>query len=227
MSRVNIKSIKDPMPSDERKVRVHSGFMRLCKRFDMRLDHEEIDEFLDHLNVSVKRRVKKLEQEYKDLSEGQFQDERDMEPYRDHLVDLIESSKAAKKLGDELSIIALCKKVETHTGQIVKKKIETANGKKISFFKTFSDVLPFKIEEVNGFSSFNELRLISNAIKHDDGKVSAELAGKFDVWKLGDDLSNMDDVFERLLPGVKEYVADLVEKLYEFEANNESISSAS
>lgn len=223
MSSFDIRSVKDPMPADVRKARVQSGFTRLRKRFDMRLDHEEIDEFLEHLNFSVKRRIKNLEKEYKDLSEDQFQDARDIEPYRDHLVDLIESSNAAKKLGDELSIVALCKKVEAHTGRVVKNKIETANGKKISFFKNFCDALPFKIEDVEGFSSFNELRLISNVIKHDDGKVSAGLASKFDTWKIGDDLSNMDDVFVRLLPGVKEYVSDLVEKLYEHEANNENI----
>ena len=99
---------------------------QLIMNFDKRLDHEELDEFLDHLSASINRRLKRLEEDERTLSQEQFEDPRDMEGYRNHLEDLAASAYAAKVLGDELSIIALYKKVEVHTGRVVKKKVPTA-----------------------------------------------------------------------------------------------------
>lgn len=183
------------------------------RNWDKRLDHEDIDEFLDYLNASVKRRIRRLEEEIQNLVPEQFIDSRDMEPYREHLHDLAASAYAVKSLGDELSIIALYKKVEIHTGRIVKRIIPAAANVNISYFGKFCKTLPFDINTVNGFSSFDELRLLNNSIKH-DGKVSVVLATKYPHWTHGAELRDLDMVFQRLLPDVKKYVADLAEKLH-------------
>lgn len=190
-----------------------SSLERIFKNFDKRLDHEEIDEFLDHLNASVNRRIKRLEDEYKNLTIDQFEDPRDIDAYRDHLGETITLSYATKALGDELSIVALYKKVESKTGRIVKRLIPAATHKNLSIFKQFCEVLPFDIKTVNGFASFNELRLLNNSIKHGE-VVSKELAGNFPIWIVGADLKELDSAFSRIFPGVKTYVSELVESVY-------------
>lgn len=183
------------------------------RNWDRRLDHEDIDEFLDYLNTSVNRRIGRLEKEIQNLAPERFIDSRDMEPYREHLYDLAASAYAVKSLGDELSIIALYKKVEIHTGRIVKRIIPAAASVNISYFGTLCKTLPFDINTVNGFAGYDELRLLNNSIKH-DGKVSVELASKYPHWARGAELRDLDVVFQRLLPEVKKYVADLAEKLH-------------
>ena len=181
--------------------------------FDRNLDHEEIDEFLEHLNASVHRRLRKLDEENSTLSEDQFEHPDDIHSYRDHLMEQMISAQAAKDLGDELSIVALYKKVEAKTGRIIKRHIPAAGPKNLSYFKQFCEALPFGIETVSGFVSFNELRLLNNSIKH-GGVVSQELADNFPLWTIGAELKELGSAFSRILPGVKTYVSDLVEKVY-------------
>lgn len=185
------------------------------KNSDKRLDHEEIDEFLHHLNKSINRRIKELEAEF-DLLSKQSEDTTN-NGYLEHLEDLLASVNATKSLGDELSIIALYKKVESHSIRLVKKKGQSFDAKKLSHFNCFCQALPFKIEDVDGYLGFNELRLLNNAIKHNEGKVSTELAKNFPQWngKEGQELSDeLGTTFQRLLPEVKRYVSDLAERLY-------------
>ena len=183
------------------------------KNFDKRLDHDEIDEFLDHLNASLNRRIKRVEEEYRDLSPDQFEDPRNIDAYRDHISDLVSSSYAAKALGDELSIVALYKKVESHTGRVLKRRLPEAAKVNFSYFENLCGVLPFEIKTVDGFSGFNELRLLNNSIKH-GGKVSPKLAKEFPQWTENAEFSDLDKAFQRLLPEVKRYVSDLAEKIY-------------
>lgn len=190
-----------------------SSWERIFKNFDKQLDHEDIDEFLDHLNASVNRRIRKLEDEYKNLTVDQFEDPRDIDAYRDHLGEIITSSYDAKALGDELSIVALYKKVESKTGRIVKRLIPATSHKNLSYFKQFCEALPFDIKTVNGFASFNELRLLNNSIKHGE-VVSQELADNFPSWIVGAELKGLDSAFARILPGVETYVSDIVENIY-------------
>jgi len=190
-----------------------NSWKQAVENFDKRLDYEEIDDFLLHLNESVDRRVKKLTDESKKSSSQNFENLTDIDKYRDYLEDLIESSYLVKNLGDELSIIALYKKVEIHIGKVMKRKIPLASSKKLSYFDQRCKVLPY-IQTVEGYLAFNELRLINNSIKH-EGKVSSELAKNFSCWKENDQISGLDNVFKRLCPKVEQYVRNLVTKIYE------------
>lgn len=190
-----------------------SSWEQVIKNFDRRLEHEEIDEFLDHLNASIKHRIKRLEDDYKNLTVDFVEDPRDLDAYRDHLGELIASTYAAKALGDELSIIALYKKVETKTVNIVKRHLPSVAHKKLFTFKSLCEELPFDIKTLNGFTSFNELRLLNNSIKH-AACVSLELADNFPLWVSGAELERLDIAFVRLLPGVKTYVSEFAENIY-------------
>ena len=66
---------------------------------------------------------------------------------------------------------------------------------------------------INPRKAQKTLRLLNNSIKH-EGKVSTELAKEFPQWTQGAELSELDKAFQRLLPEVKKYVADLAERLY-------------
>jgi hypothetical protein len=190
-----------------------ASLAQIFKNFDKRLDHEEIDEFLAHLNASLNHRIKKLEEDERTTSPDQFDDPGEMDGYQDHLRQLMSSAYDVKALGNELSIIALYKKVETHTSRVLKDKVTVPAGTNLSFFTQLCKALPFKIETVDGFAAFNELRLLNNCIKH-EGTVSNDLAKAFPSWTLGAKISDLDIAFARLLPDVKRYVSDFAEKLY-------------
>lgn len=186
----------------------------LIKIIDKRIDHNDIDEFLEHLNTSLNCRIKSLEEEARNLSTEEFEDPRDIDAYRNHLDELAASAYETKALADELSIIALYKKVEVHIGRVVKKKVPAVATKNLAYFKQLCEVLPFDIKIINGFAGFNELRLLNNSIKH-EGKVSTELAKEFQQWMPGAKLAELDKAYQRLLPEANRFVAALVERLYD------------
>jgi len=146
------------------------SFSEHTKNAGRQLDHEEIDEFLHCLNESINRRRKQLEEQYANTTNGE---------HAVHLENLHASLSATKSLGDELSIIALYEKVESHTIRLVEEKVPLSGNTNLSYFKNFCQALPFKIEDVDGYAGLNELRLLNNSIKHNGGKVSIELAREF------------------------------------------------
>jgi hypothetical protein len=188
------------------------NIFRYLSSFDRVLNHDEIDEFLVHLNSSINKQINNLDNEYDCLSVDQFEDPRDIVSYKDHLADLLWSANNVRLLGNELTIIALYKKVERQIGRIVKKRLGISSDINLAYFEKLRNVLPFEIKGIEGFVDFNELRLINNAIKH-EGKVSRQLANEYPSWKYGELFSSLDDAYRRLLPGVKRFVADLVDKL--------------
>lgn len=188
--------------------------LQVLKNHDKRLDHDEIDMFLGLLKISISRQMKELEEEKRNLSTEQFDDPREIDAYKSHLEDIAGSLYATQVLGDELSILALYKKIEVHTIRVVKKKLPSTANKNLSIFSNLKEsLLPIKIESIDGYSGFNELRLINNSIKH-SGKVSSELAKEFPHWKKDAELSDLESTYQRLLPEVERYVSDLTEKLY-------------
>lgn len=185
---------------------------RLFKNFDKRLDIEDIDEFKIHLNGAVDRKLKALDEKYKNLSEDDVEDPMDLEGYKNHLEDIMISTYSTKTLGYELSIIALYKKVELKISKLASRFIENANKKKFSYYKTLIKAFPF-MENLSGFKSYQELRLLNNAIKH-ESIVSSELAENFSTWTLGEELKDLDKAYDRLLPGVLEFVSNFAEELH-------------
>ncbi|GAB3528538.1 hypothetical protein [Photobacterium alginatilyticum] len=189
------------------------SWSQMIKNFDKRLDIEDIEEFQLHLTKAVNRKISKLEEEYGTVSEDDMADPRDLDAYKDHLTDVMISTQSAKILGDELSILALYKKVEIKTKKIIESKVPNPKSKNLSYINNVRSILPFELETIDGYSSFNELRLLNNAIKH-GGLVSNELSSKYPSWIEGDELKDLDIAYRRLLSGVELYVSTLVERLY-------------
>lgn len=187
-------------------------FSKLFKNFDRRLDMDDIDEFQYHLNKAVDEKLKKLDHKYKSISVDDVEDPRDLDGYKSLLEDIMMTTHSSKLLGYELSIIALYKKVEIKTKKIVGRMVPNVKEEKLSYFKYLCDTLPF-IKNLDNFKAFNELRMLNNAIKH-GGVVSSELVKSFPSLSEGDDLKDLDKSYERLLPQIKEYMNELVDKIY-------------
>ena len=183
------------------------------KNFDKRLEHDDIDEFRSHLNRSFDKKLNTLQSQYDNASEKDVEDLCDLDAYKNHLEDIMIDTYSSKTLGHELSIIALYKRVEIKTGKVAKTQLAIDTSVRLSFFKNLCKILPFDIKAVNGYNSFNELRLLNNDIKH-GGFVTKELSEFCPHWKFGDEIKGLEKDYIRLLPGVKNYVTDLVEKIY-------------
>jgi len=188
------------------------SWAKIFKNFDKRLDIEDINEFQTHLNGAVDRKLNSLDEKYKNLSEDDVEDLVDLDGYKNHLEDIMISTYSAKTLGYELSIIALYKKVELKISKLAPRFIEDSDKKKFSYYKTIIKTFPF-IGNLNGFKSYHELRLLNNAIKH-ESEVSPELAEHFPTWTVGEELKDLDKAYDRLLPGVLEFVSNFAEELH-------------
>jgi hypothetical protein len=186
---------------------------KLFETLDKRFETEVIDEFRRHLEVSLSKQLKSMEENYASVSDNQFEDPSDIEGYKMHLDDLMVYSGDVQKLADELSIVALYKQFEIHTKRVVTKNFPRVNQKELFNFDLLKKALPFDLEAIPNFLAVDELRLINNAIKH-EGKVDGKLAGKFAGWNEGDELLNLGTVYARLLPSVKDYVKSFVSAAY-------------
>jgi hypothetical protein len=188
------------------------SFVKMLENFQKRMEVDAIEEFRAHLNASVNRSKKQIENKYSDIKLSQFENEYDMESYKGMLEDEIFMLEEVKNLADELSITALYKHIELHTKRVVKRHLPSIDESSISDIRRLKIALPFKLEKVYEYSSFNELRLINNSIKH-QGKVSNQLASAFPNWVKGEKLSDLSNVYDRILPGIKMYVSSLVSNI--------------
>lgn len=184
------------------------------RNLDKRLEHSDIDLFLEHLKKSLDESLKALDKQYQTVKPEEFEHPDYIDSYKMHLEELFDEALAAKRLGDELSILALFKRIETHKRKILKKIIPSLEEKKLSSADLLDKVLPFIHKDVNDHAAFDELRLINNALKH-NGKVTASLSKKYPHWAENTPFEGLDEAYLRLLPCVKRYVADFVDKTYQ------------
>ena len=189
------------------------GFKEFQKNFDKNLDHQDIDDFRILLNDSVDREYQRLEELCKLVS-------KDNARYLDYLEGKQESAVFISFLGDELSILALYKKVEIQTLRIIKSQIpllfKEGKNKKTPYYDILKNKVKtqrpsFAVENIRSYDAFNELRLLNNSIKH-DGLVSDDLSQSYPEWgKAGAEIKGFGDAYIRLLPEIKIFVSDLVE----------------
>lgn len=189
---------------------------QLTRNFDKNIDLEDIEEMQSNLNFSVDKKLASLQERFDNASESDLEDPSRLPCYKEHLEDLMISTYSAKLLGHELSIIALYKKIEIKMKKIVLSKVQGVNERNLSYFNYFKEVIPFSVEDIEGYHSFNELRLINNCIKH-GGYVDNSLASDYSNWTESDELKDLDASYDRLLPGVKAYVSNMVDSLYAIE----------
>lgn len=195
-----------------------ASWAKVMMNFDRNLDHEEIDEFLQHIKSSTQKSLKKLEEKVKNLSADQLEHPEQIQEYRDFLMEDAITTENAMTLAEQLSIIALYKKVESQTTRVVAQRIQNAAAKNLSDINKLEASLPFKLKSLKGYNSFNELRLLNNSIKH-GGVVSSALARINPIWQVKAAITSTNDSYKQLLPGVKEYVFDLVTQVYQHSSN--------
>lgn len=190
----------------------------VLKKYQKKLDVDDIENFRHSLNSSIDTDLKRLDSSYETASASDFEDHGDVESYRNHLEGLMDSYCSAKSLGSELCIIALYKKVEIKIKKIVKSVNPELSVNRISTYSKLVLEYP-QLTALDGFLSFDELRLINNSIKH-GGEVLSSLSKSFPDWIEGEELDGLDEAYMRLLPGIKRYMSEFVEMLYVSNASN-------
>ncbi|WFE70722.1 hypothetical protein P8S55_13145 [Halomonas sp. M1] len=134
------------------------------------------------------------------------------------LVDDNFEAELIRKISEEMVIAALYKTVE-----IVIKRMLAVSGlfsenEVRSFFrikelKRLAGERVANLEELPGFSSYDELRCINNCIKH-SGKVSDELSN-FSGWSKNEKIEYFWEHYLRIKPGVRKFVTSLSIKIIE------------
>jgi hypothetical protein len=120
----------------------------------------------------------------------------------------------AEKLSHELAIVALYKIVEINSKRAIKAAFPDAPAKelfRINELKKFLRGKGVNITKLKHYKSMNEVRCISNCIKH-DGFVDSKLAA-YPGWILGKPLENLDRAYYRLVPECEGYIAELIDAL--------------
>ncbi|WP_339073896.1 hypothetical protein [Teredinibacter turnerae] len=118
------------------------------------------------------------------------------------------------KISEELIIIGLYKKVELTTKKILSIYFPKRNVEKLYEKSELEKILRkcrVKLEDISSYSCVDELRLLCNAIKH-QGLVTGSLA-KYPQWKKGENITQLLEAYERLKPGVIQYLLNLDSKL--------------
>ena len=119
-----------------------------------------------------------------------------------------------KYLAGQLLVVALYRQSELHIKRVVKKTHQNANTSKHFDFNALKSNAHFDIEILPKFATYNELRLLNNAVKR-QGVVSNELNMRFPSWKLGEELNGLNPVYERMKPEVAEFIQNFVVRCYQ------------
>jgi len=188
-------------------------FLSLLKNLDQVFDTNDLDEFRDLVSVSLRKKEAALTEASADAKAMEATDEVNAQGYASHLEDRWMLLGEVSNLAGQLLVVALFRQTELHIKRVVARAISGADPSKLFQFKALKTVLPFGIESVQNFASFNELRLLNNAVKH-QGKVSDELSKNFPSWLVGEDLTQLQVAYERLKPEVAIFIADFVANCY-------------
>lgn len=186
------------------------SFAKLQENHDKKLDHEQIDKILSIVNNATELKINELQKENNELTEEKFLHPSDMDCYRDMLYENMVEIESLRIIAEELAIISLYKNIEVKISSIVKRL--APHKLKRNFTKTLSCIAS-NLREIDGYDSYNELRLINNAIKH-DGKTTNDLTNSYPYWASGEELKNLKEAYERLLPGAKVFLRNVVEHIY-------------
>lgn len=179
-------------------------------------DYDEITELIEGLRGHASRKAIELSGLY-DKAERDSDLCRN-EEHKDWVLGSIENSRftldESAKLSCQLAVVALYMKIELRIKRaccIAYREIKIEQLYKMHYLEKQLKRRRIKIRDLPHFPSFDELRCINNDIKH-GGVVGEELA-KYPGWKLGDNLSNIDIVYERIAPGCQSFIFELIQAM--------------
>jgi hypothetical protein len=175
---------------------------------------DTLDDFRSHLDISLRREFAALQREHAAVGADPDQEPDFVEEYRSHLESLMDSTREVLQLGNELSVVALYRRVETHLNKVLamtfpKSAGLASNSDKLKVQHPFIATLP-------NLAAFDELRLLNNDVKHGAGLVSNRLASRFpgSGWVEGAPLEGLDTHLQRLQPKVELFIQEFVTGCY-------------
>jgi len=167
-------------------------------------DIETIDGFRAHVEQGAVARRSAIERLASGLSDDEAQDY-----LADNFADNLAELDVISALGDEFAIIGLYRVVEIFRGRILRARYG-ATIPNPTYIQRVRDFLlkhhGIDIDGIPHHRAIDELRLLNNAIKHDQAVVSAELAYAFPRWKEGKCLTGLDATYKRLKDHVASYI---------------------
>ncbi len=189
-------------------------FLSVLENFDKLFDTDDLDEFRDLVGSSLKRQERALEKDSQALQRMEGEDDENAGGYASHIEDRWMLLRDVDNLAGQLVVVALFRQTELHIKRVVKRTHLNVDTSKLYNFKALKGAIAFDIGALPRFASFDELRLLNNAIKH-QGQVSDELSANFPQWKLGEELTGLDACYERLKPEIAEFIAAFVAACYQ------------
>jgi hypothetical protein len=183
------------------------SFQQLLLTFFERFDYEEIEGLRDSVKGFAAVKRSDMLKEHDALVPDESMSENDLEEFRASLSSDADFLWEIEGLSDELCIVALYKKLEITMTKVLSKFYPHLDKSKLHNIDYVRRSLPFDIAALAGYPSMDELRLINNSIKH-NGVVNKSLSN-YPGWVENKPLMNLDKAFNRLAPGIKDYVASV------------------
>jgi hypothetical protein len=181
---------------------------------DRTLHTSDIEEIRTLVDQSIAKRLDRLNTTAQNLKLDDFEDPGHLVQYRDVLYEEAMEAEAVRQLGEELSVLALMKKVELRLNSVLRSKLpQYRNTTKITFGdyrKALSDAV---YDALPGKREFRELLLICNSLKH-NGLVSADLAREIPHWAVGAEFKDLNAVYDRLKGPMVEFIYEYVTAVY-------------
>lgn len=190
-----------------------SSFESVLRNFSLRVGAEALDEFRSHLTKSLASSETALQERYSSLVDDEFECPEHREHFEGALSDEAWQLDQIKYLGDSLAIVGLYRLVETElTKAILANHPSMGETKRAAVIAGETNLV--KPKKLLGYQAANELRLINNSVKHEDSKVTRQLARGYRSWKLGERMEKLDIHYDRLKPEVLIYVREFVSAIY-------------
>jgi hypothetical protein len=189
------------------------SFESVLRNFSLRVGAEALDEFRSHLKKSLANSEIALQGKYSSLVDDEFECPEHREHFEGALSDEAWQLDQIKYLGDSLAIVGLYRLVETQLTKAILANHPSMSDDEMAGVMAGRKSL-IKPWILPGFRAAKELRLMNNCVKHNDSKVTPNLAGAFRFWKEGDKMEALDTHYERLKPNVLIYVKAFVNAVY-------------
>jgi hypothetical protein len=172
---------------------------KLYRKLEQSIELSDINEFIGLITTTIESKLAEHKENLDTASLDEFRNEDEYEDYRDYVSELWNQTESTKMLASELSIVALYKRIEIHSARLTKKYLRLPASKKIGSITELGKILPFNINSLSGYLSFDELRLLNNSIKH-EGHVSKKLASEYSAhWVEGFAFGDLTPSYSRLV----------------------------
>ncbi|WP_141676958.1 MULTISPECIES: hypothetical protein [unclassified Aliivibrio] len=194
----------------------YSKIARINMNSDIQRNIDVIDEMYsaginkkENIAYEISERIRTLSSQ-KEISDEELQEEVNFLSENDPSDEIIE-------LIEEMQIVSLYKSVEITiikmlniSGLLPDKEQDFKFS--ITKLENFYKHHDLNIKELEGFSAFDELRLINNCVKH-SGRVNKPLS-KYPHWNLEDKVTNCSAAYDRLKQDVQKFVLALGDALH-------------